>query len=94
MQLEDESNRGEEHRANHDHVINSLKLENDWIDKDRAGLEGMLNLKTQEGASLYELVNELQIAKGALTTEKEQNIELIIKLQTEVDQLMKEKQAL
>ena len=46
MQLEDENMRGEEHRAKHDHVINSLKLENDWIDKDRAGLEGMLNMKT------------------------------------------------
>lgn len=48
MQLEDESVRGEEHRVTHDHVINSLKLENDEIDKDRAGLEGMLSMKTQE----------------------------------------------
>ena len=53
--------RGEEHRAKHDHVINSLKLENDQIDKDRAGLEGMLSLKTQEGENLSGLINELQI---------------------------------
>ena len=70
MQLEDESMRGEEHRAKHDHVINSLKLENDQIDKDRAGLEGMLSLKTQEGENLSGLINELQITKGRLTSEK------------------------
>ena len=91
MQLEDESLRGEEHRVKHDNVLSSLQLQNDEIDKDRAGLEGMLSFKTTEGATLAGLVNELKASNGALISEKLKNHQQIKSLEIEVTCLTSEK---
>ena len=39
MQLDDENVRGEENRNKQDHVLNSLKIQNEQISEEHANLE-------------------------------------------------------